>query len=56
MEDQTKDIKRYEAPQITDHGDLVELTAGQTGRKYLDTTLVGGFPASQTNFHTTNVI
>jgi hypothetical protein len=53
MEDQTNS-KQYEAPQITDHGDLVELTAGQTGRVSLDTSLPTGFPQSQTQFFTTN--
>ena len=54
MEDRTTDIKQYEAPRITDLGDLVELTAGQSYRTSLDATLSVGFPASQTNLHTTN--
>ena len=54
MEDRTTDIKQYVAPQITDHGDLVELTAGQTGRAALDTALPAGFPQSQSQFFTTN--
>jgi hypothetical protein len=54
MEDRTEGIKQYEAPQITDHGDLVELTAGQTGRSSLDQTLPAGFPQSESGFFTTN--
>jgi hypothetical protein len=54
MEDRTTDIKQYEAPRITDHGDLVELTAGQSYRTSLDVSLNVGFPASQANLHTTN--
>jgi len=54
MEDRTKDTKEYTAPQISDHGDLAELTAGQTGRLVQDVTIPAGFPNSQTQFFTTN--
>jgi hypothetical protein len=54
MEDRTTDTKQYDAPRITDHGDLVELTAGQTGRTVLDVSLNAGFPVSQAPQHTTN--
>jgi hypothetical protein len=53
MEDHKRETS-YEAPQIVDHGDLVELTAGQQGRKVTDVNLPAGFPSSQTNFFTTN--
>jgi hypothetical protein len=56
MEDRTTDIKEYKAPQITDHGDLAELTAGQQGRTYNDATLPAGFPQSDNQFFSTNVV
>ncbi len=36
MERHTEDIKEYEAPRITDHGDLTELTATTNTGLYYD--------------------
>jgi hypothetical protein len=39
-----KNIDQYIAPQIEDHGDLAELTAGKHGGSALDATFPVGTP------------
>ena len=39
-----KKIDQYEAPSISDHGDLTELTAGKTTGSALDATFPAGTP------------
>lgn len=39
-----KKITEYQTPQIEDHGDLAELTAGKTTGKSLDAAFPAGTP------------
>lgn len=40
-----EDEKQYETPQITDHGDLTELTAGRRVGTHFDGSFTSGQPA-----------
>lgn len=43
--------KQYETPEITDHGNLADLTAGLVSpKKYLDATFPAGTPYSDLRF------
>ena len=41
---------KYEAPQVTDYGNLAELTAGQTSGNVLDATFPAGTPKEELTF------
>jgi hypothetical protein len=47
-----KNIAQYEAPQIHDHGDLAELTAGKKSGVALDATFPVGTPFSDVTLTT----
>ncbi len=45
-----KDTTEYETPRIEDHGDLAELTAGNSSGEYLDKTFPIGTPKKDLSF------
>lgn len=45
-----RDPTAYEAPAVTDYGDLTEITAGMTTGNFLDKTFPNNTPASELTF------
>jgi hypothetical protein len=48
----TEETPQYSKPEITDHGSLTELTAGQSSGTQLDATFKTGTPTTQLTFST----
>ena len=49
----TVDVPRYDAPTISDYGDLVEITAGSSTGVNLDASFPVGTPKNQLTFSVT---